>query len=410
MSKLEEKCDKLLDKGNVTYNEACKLKDIARKAKENYTVYLQAAEQFSKASDIYKDITTLLSTSENAKNYIQTIQECEVFSEYYLYEKEQCLMAYKYEERDIDNAKEHYTNNQRHLKDAISLLSRMKRDDRLERQLKVWTFFEKSNVPFYYSILAREAWDEDNVVEALDYYREAWEKSKQVKEIAIDLVDMGVFDPVYKRISIGNFIGMAANISASLSKLIYEKYRNNLTSNMAIELLTLFLDGYYQSSEAYRMNPEWDDYKKGSEVVYNNICNFLSENKKNWKDIYIEFQEEKRLLNIMKKLDIKHYNEIKEEIDIEKNKILKLWGVGSFWLVTFLIVFGGIAVLSCNLKWYALLLVLCFGQVALTVIGALILRTIDGLSEQNFIKLVQLAFQYQFKFTKAFSKVNKDNE
>lgn len=360
MNRIEDEYRKLLNKGNLTYMKACKIKEVARKSKENYIMFLQAAEEFGNASTIYNEITTLLSKNENAKNFVYIKQECEAFSEYYLYEKEKCFTVYSYNQRDINKAKEHYKKNQKHLRNAISFLDRMERDDRLEKRLRVWEYFEKEDIPFYNSILARNAWVKNNFIEALDYYREAWEKSKQVIEIVMELVDNRILDPAYKRISIGNNIAMAVNISSAHSKLIYEKYHNNLTTNLALELLNLFLDGYCQSNKAYRANPEWDEYGEGREIIYNNICIFLNDNKKNWKDIYIKFQEKKEILNIMKTLDSKQYNKVKEEIDIGENKHLKLWGLGSFWLIAFLIVFGTISVISHNLKWYTLLCVLCF--------------------------------------------------
>ena len=92
---------------------------------------------------------------------------------------------------------------------------------------------------------------------------------------------------------------------------------------------------------------------------------------------------------------------IKTVISPRENRLLKFWGLGSFWL--FILAFVVATVLfiqSYDLSWWRFLLVMASIEAVLIVIGALTLRTSGDLSETNFLELIKIAFRYQFSFKK----------
>jgi hypothetical protein len=69
------------------------------------------------------------------------------------------------------------------------------------------------------------------------------------------------------------------------------------------------------------------------------------------------------------------------------------WKTGSFYLVSAIVIIITLAVISINLPWYAVGIVLIGGILTLSVIAALQLRTDESLSEENFLKLMIETFK-----------------
>lgn len=77
---------------------------------------------------------------------------------------------------------------------------------------------------------------------------------------------------------------------------------------------------------------------------------------------------------------------------------LRLWAVGSFWLLVFTIVFGATLILVRSELGFAKVIIALMGmEVLLLLIGALALRSTGDLSEKSFLNLVSLALRSQFR-------------
>jgi hypothetical protein len=69
------------------------------------------------------------------------------------------------------------------------------------------------------------------------------------------------------------------------------------------------------------------------------------------------------------------------------------WASGSFYLIVFVIIIVALAVVGRVLPLVTLPTVFIGGLVALSVIGALQMRQVGKLSEENFLKLMTLSFK-----------------
>jgi hypothetical protein len=191
-----------------------------------------------------------------------------------------------------------------------------------------------------------------------------------------------------------------------------EKINNELLpANAAIELLNYGLDAYLLAKEAGEQNPEWDQYIDLVDITYSNLKNFLLENKKAWLKIYIAFQDKPDLLKIMQTLDYKEYNKVKSEI-LGENQTFKLWKVGSFFILLFLIIFLVVYtfVLS-KLSLFSFILSIVGIQVLFVIISITILRSINLLSEKSFVELTKFVLLHEFKlFVSSKNKIKNENE
>lgn len=65
------------------------------------------------------------------------------------------------------------------------------------------------------------------------------------------------------------------------------------------------------------------------------------------------------------------------------------WVSGSFYIVAVIVLMTVIAVISTNVPWYVLVVVIIGGLIAIAIVGALQLRHDEALSEDNFIDLME---------------------
>ena len=70
------------------------------------------------------------------------------------------------------------------------------------------------------------------------------------------------------------------------------------------------------------------------------------------------------------------------------------WRSGSFYLVAFIIVIAGLAVVGHLIPIVSLPVILAGGILALSVIGAFQMRQDEKLSQENFLKLMALSLKY----------------
>ena len=156
---------------NSLYDEALRLKELARTSVERIDLYLEAAELMRQAA--------LLSTrcAEDEGNDIDTKVQHEVFSMYYSYEEHHCLAGYYYEKRDTRASKEHLKKACEYLRRAVARIENLppgippETKERLAGFLPNWRHFQRHMAIQDWGNDARAAWDNGRYIEALDAYR-----------------------------------------------------------------------------------------------------------------------------------------------------------------------------------------------------------------------------------------------
>ena len=394
VSKNEMTLQEYFQKIDEIYDEGRTIKDRVRQSQRNYELNLEASKKMELAVNLIQEVLKL-----DLKNE-ETVYSLKIDREYYSYEKYDCLSHYYYESHKIDEAVENIHKGLSHLKDSIALLKSIPTSfsDKFKTEygsrIKRWEYFYNNSTNKIYTFFARKALDNNNFIEALDNYKRFAREAKSIIEQAKEL------EPMYERVSIGNYVGMLANISQTMAQITLENETINnglLPSNAAIVLLNYGLDAYLLAKEAGEQNPEWDQYKDLVRVTYNNLKNFLLENKRAWLKIYIHFQDQQDLLKIMQTIDYKEFNKVKSEI-LGENQTFKLWKFGSFFILLFLIIF--LVVFTFVLSKISILyfiLSLVGIQVLFVIISITILRSINLLSEKGFVELTKFVLLNEFK-------------
>lgn len=264
-----------------------------------------------------------------------------------------------------------------------------------------------TNKAQYSGMLARKAWDNGDSVKALDYYKEALDRTERMVEEVDKKVNQGALDLTYKRITMGNSFGMRANITSAMTKIIldHSTSHKDLSKNELLNLIKYIWDAYCLSQRAFETNPEWNQYLKGQEINFDNLKEILKENKHLWADLYVKFENEKEFIKLMKIIDPKQTNKLTSEYSFQDNKLVKLWSIGSFFLLAFGFIITGLTIVSnvISSSWL-ILLVFIFAEVFLLIIGAFVIRTTGDLTEASFLKLINMALNQQFGFLRRFNQ------
>jgi tetratricopeptide (TPR) repeat protein len=393
------------DKIRTIYDQAVELKEIARKSVDNIEFYIQAAERAHEAGRMSVHLSTV------EKDIDLKIQH-EVFAAYYFYEEHDCLSGYYYEKHDTKTAKEHARQSKEFISNAISLLENIppevspKTREFLAGFLPSWNHCLRAAKMKELASKARAKWDSKQFVEALDFYRQM----ARVQKDDIEKLDESL-DPKYRRIAVGNFIGFMTNASTSMAQIMLKRVDTEGKDSLEIpfdtlvKLLKYTLDAYLLGNAAFHHNPEWEQYYEYALNCLRQIQNILKSNPSLWLQLYVAFEDNPEFLKIMKMIDINKFKETERERHLQENKLLKLWGVGSFWLLALVMVVAIVLFIqSYNLTWWRFALIITAIEVILILIGAFTLRTIGDLSEENFLKLIGMAFKYQFGFFRLFKK------
>ena len=91
-----------------------------------------------------------------------------------------------------------------------------------------------------------------------------------------------------------------------------------------------------------------------------------------------------------------------------KNNVgINLWKVGSFWILLFIFIIGGIDVLANSKSFLFFLAEIISVEFLIVVLGAFILKSSNMISEKGFIKYMSMALKIQSNLFKIFK--DKDN-
>ena len=390
------------------YDEALRLKELARTSVERIDLYLEAAKLMRRAA--------LLSTkcAEGEGNDIDTKVQHEVFSLYYPYEEHHCLAGYYYEKRDTRASTEHLKKACEYLRRAVARIENLppgvppETKERLAGFLPNWRHFQRHMAIQDWGNDARAAWDDGRYIEALDAYRKI---SSHYKALIKNTEFEAIGSP-YQRIAVANFIGAMANTSSALAMIMQERAAKKdqgklleMPFDLLVRILRHTLDAYRYGNAAFEHNPEWEQYRDAAQRCLNNIQNVLRMNPSAWVPLYVAFEDDPEFLRVMKMTDLERFKEAEAARHARENKLVKLWAVGSFWLLVLSVVAALVLVVaSLGLTWWQLLAAIAAIEVIFVLIGAFTLRTIGELSEKNFLTLVGKALEYQFKFWKVLGR------
>lgn len=395
---------------NEYFQKGFELKEEARKSTRFLEKYQLASKHFANAASMRKEIMDDRESTVDAK------VQAEVFFNYDLSEKYSCLYSFYYETRQTDEANKNQQLSIEHIKKALTLItqaaSKCSQDthDYLKSFIPTWEYILKSKEAAQYSPDARKYWDEGNLIQALDCYRKMIPIQKQVIELAQRLEN----NPAYERIAIGNLIGLMANESSTLSRVFLEKstksYPRQISKDDAIELIKHNLEAAKFSRIAYEKNPEWEQFREGARAMEQNVINFLKDNPKFWTPMVIAFENDKEVLNFMKKVDIKKYQETEANVFHNDNKARKLLNISSIWIVLFLVIAATVTfITSKGFLWWQLILSFIFIFTLFVTIGAFSLRAIGDLSEENFLTLIKMTLSNHINQLKLLFNGNEDN-
>ncbi|MCW7471788.1 hypothetical protein [Leptospira kanakyensis] len=375
-------------------------KDKGRRNESNFQSLKIAHQRYKKAAILS------LKTLNQAEN-----KQIEIYAYYYYYESNLCKIFYHIALKEYQEAlaleKECLDN----LSKALNLLQNNKSflpthiQATLNEQYILWNYYLLTLNSITLSIKAKLSFIEKNYIESFDLYTDAAKKALKQVEYA----ENNSLDSVYLRISKGNYLGMKANLSSSFTGVILKSIETtekpDFKKLLLIKIINITLEAYKYATNAYDTNPEWEAYLKLSEIFKNNLEKLLLKNKKIWRDIYLSFETEQLIKEIMKKKDPTEFNKINSEF--KDNKLLKLWSIGSFFLLAFIIIISGLTYVNLSLKsLFQFLITVILTQTILLTIGALMLRTLGDLSETNFMTLIRFLISNQFKLFK-FSKEDK---
>jgi hypothetical protein len=395
----------LRDELNQRYLRAGELERLARQSPDNIEAAFQAATEFGEVARISSELEneTGQTSEESAIEHALTL--------YYHAQRHKSLSWYWYEKRQTEPGLAEAEQYEHFLSEAIQCaegcLETAGQSARvfLQRQLDDWKVSLLAGKAHRSSLLARKAWDSDDAVSALDYYRQTVQECQNV------IASMGTHrvDPAVERIVRGNSFAMMANAAQAMFTIVSDRFfaggdRAIIPPDEAMRLLGYLFQAYQFGRLAADHNPEWHQINIASTQCRRNIEQLLDANKDRCLELYCEFENQPEFLTIMRHVDLKAYRMAEEGRMMEQNKAIKLWSIGGFWLFAFVVV-GAVIIVLTNLVgfWLALVGVVGIETVFLILIGV-ILRSIGDLSEKNFLQLLGLAVKFQFSSLLSLTK------
>lgn len=335
--------------------------------------------------------------------------------EHCLFEKETCLSLFDAINSGFSKAIVHNEQSKKHINNAIKLLTKFKNEKHLteehivliDNDLVTWKFFlEEANCKHYY-LKYEQAIQKQDSGSALDNIRLAIKKLSSLKEYVEEHSE--IIGIQFLRIVKGNILAMCSNEFVNLMDIL-QKNKSSLSETKIIQMIGSLWEAYNLSKFALKENPEGQYYVEVTDMQKARLKDLLKSFRNDWKTIYIEFEDQKEFLKIMKNIDTKKYNQLQAELYIKNNMGVKLWTVGSFMLLALVVIGSLLVLMANNIKnvWLVIPIFVTM-QAAFIIVNSFILKSIDNLSEIGFIQLIQLAFKFQFlAFRKSGNNSNEE--
>ena len=288
------------------YEEACRLKDVARKSLDEINVYLEEAVCFRRAAALSKDVASDSDTTPDDK------MQHMVFEQYYAYEEHYCMGVYYYEKHDTRSSAKHFTLSADHLSKSLALVENApdylspKVKSHLKSFLPNWHHFQRYMEIYHLANDARTAWDLGRFIDALDLYRRMAARQKDF----IDSPEFKMISLQYQRIAVANFIGSMTNASSAMAAMVLGRGKKvgpdgarELPNDLLTKLIRYTLDAYRLGNAAFDQNPEWDQFRINAQQGLRNIENFLRSNPSARVPLSIAFEDDADFIKILKLTD-----------------------------------------------------------------------------------------------------------
>lgn len=397
-----------IDECKNFFNEASKLRDIARTSSNKHEYYKKSALKFDEYINFI--VRTFICVDSDKIELIRMMKEQGE------YERDFCFFMYYLESSDYVNAKEYLPKAFAHIKNAIACIEKYESsvvvtDCRgLRHDKKRWTFYLKQFDLYSNELKSHESLSQRDYGNAIDYCKLAIDSVKNLLLIIDDYTD--VLEPEYIRFVNSLYFTWLSNYSKTLYYAIstlYSDDEKHISEEMFLKSLKELWNSYLLSEKAFIENPIYEQNKDELEDINSRLKDALLNNTGHWHNIYIYFNDDKEFLKFMKKLDSKLYNNVENNMKLSGNKSFKLWSIGSFFVFLFVFVIGGITLTAKILSSFWILLIsLVFCEIILVIIGGFVLRVTGDLSEVGLLKIFTIAFKNQFAFLKTANKKDEN--
>lgn len=384
---------------NDMYQHAISLETNSRKSPANIDFAKSAAEEFDKVHQLTNELCS--ATTDSLKK-----AERSALAAYYKSLHHKNLAWFHYMKRDINQAISNESERQSLLNKAIqlgeSVLDQIDPQGKelLANNLKHWNFEKFGSAAAMEGAKGRAFWDKNELIEALDHYRNASEAFSQ----AFEYIKSEHLESNYYRITLGNLLTMQVNEQTVLTQISVRRI-DEYGIESIISVLRSIYQAYLLSIEAQKANPEWDELPKMVNHNRNGIIKFLETNKSIWPQIHAAFSGTPQFHSLMKECDPDRFQEVTIEAMGNLPRVKRFWVTGSFWILLFLIVAAILLYSTATFGIISTIIVVTCGIVLTIGIGALILRSTGDLSEAGLISLVKLILRIQAKqITTIFKK------
>jgi hypothetical protein len=382
---------------NESLLKANKEKSLGCKSDSDFGHLKIASESYKNLSDYLKEILESNALDSNLNLQLTITQE------FCLFQANECLSGFLFRKQEFDNSLKAAEDANSHIENLLRIIDSRYNEanevakDYIDRGRVNWKLEALTIKVKLLEPIARKAVEEKDFVRALDYYK----KTNDLNDGIFEFITNNEVDLVLKRTELGNYYSSKAGTANTLSAIYvlksgYEDYW--------LEILEQFLYVLKYLKLALKNNPEQDKFKEGIEAVTDNTKILLTENKAKWFEYMVYFNNDRNLELIMRQTDNENYKMLNAKLEIEKDKpkhfILTFGFLISLFLILTYVLFQ---VAKSEIPGYRFLILIFALPLIFTVIGAFALRSTESLKEENFLKLMKLAFKINIKGLKIFS-------
>ena len=382
---------------NESLLKANEEKSIGCRSDSNFEHLKIASESYNNLSEYIKEI--LESNTEDSNQDLQL----KITQEFCLFQANECLFGFLFRKKEFDNSLKAAEEANYHIENLLKIIDSSYNEanevakDYIERGRINWKLESLTIKVKLIEPIARKAVEEKDYVRALDYYK----KMSDLNDRIYEFITNNEVDLVLKRTELGNYYSSKAGTANTLSAIYVSK---SGYEDYWLEILEQFLYVLKYLKLALNNNPEQDKFKEGILAVTDNTKLLLTENKSKWFEYMVYFNNDINLELIMRQTDNENYKMLNAKLEIEKDKPKRFILTFGFLISLFLILtYALFQIAKSEIPGYRFLILIFALPLIFTVIGAFALRSTESLKEENFLKLMKLAFKINIKGLKIFS-------
>lgn len=288
---------------NKVFDEAGALKDKARSSLHSVACYGPAADKFAEAARLAKAL------ADRAGEDRDRAAQCLALESYYYYESYNCRAFLAYETGFLDDAAALAATAQDYIQNAVEQTSTemdgvsIRMRDYLKARKIDWGEALRMSGALRIAVGARQKLTADDIVGALDAYRELIHVFKEMLDYA---VDVGL-SPERQRIAAGNLKGAMSNAANATAFIALRGSGDSgsdcLPPSVIMQILRNSLDAYQMAHDAFQSNPAWRQYLDGADSHLGNIEMLLRNSRPQWSSICAEFSGNSLIIGLMRKID-----------------------------------------------------------------------------------------------------------